>query len=180
MNDQLMLICDIYSIVPLAIYFAMFYFGICSGNINEALGFMVYFFINNEITSIIKRLPYPESLWEITRRPEGSFNTDYLSRNGPSKKDAPGFPSGHMTSIAAFAMYMVLRKKGDMDWDNFIRENMFFFLANILSVLMMGFARWYKNCHNMTQIIAGTIYGSVTAYFYFNYIGKYLIVGESN
>ena len=176
MNDQLMLICDIYSIVPLAIYFGMFYFGIYSGNINESLGFMVYFYINNEITSIIKKLPYPKSLWDVTRRPEGSFNTDYLSRNGPSKKDAPGFPSGHMTSMAAFAMYMILRKKGDMDWENFIRENMFFFLANILSVLLMGFARWYKNCHNMTQIIGGTIYGSVTAYLYFNYIGKYLIV----
>ena len=103
MNEQILLVCDIYSVVPLAIYFAMFYMGIYTGNVNEALGFCLFFYVNNEITSIIKKLPYPESLWDVTRRPEGSFNTDYLSRNGPSKKDAPGFPSGHMTSMAAFA-----------------------------------------------------------------------------
>ena len=175
MNEHILLACDIYSVVPLGIYFAMLYFGFYTDNINEALGFCLFFFINNEITSFIKKLPYPESLWEVTRRPEGSFNTDYLSRNGLSKKDAPGFPSGHMTSMAAFAMYMILRKKGDQDWDIFVKENSFFVGINVLSVLLMAFARWYKKCHNLTQIIGGTVYGSVTAYIYFNYIGKYLI-----
>lgn len=175
MNELILLACDIFSIVPLAIYFGMLYLGIYSGNFNETLSFCLFFFVNNEITSIIKKLPYPESLWNVTRRPEGSFNTDYLSRNGPSKKDAPGFPSGHMTSMAAFAMYMILRKKGEMEWGIFIQENTLFFGLNVLSVLLMGFARWYKKCHNMPQIIAGTIYGSVTAYLYFSYIGKYLI-----
>ena len=179
MNEQILLVCDIYSVVPLAIYFAMFYMGIYTGNVNEALGFCLFFYVNNEITSIIKKLPYPESLWDVTRRPDGSFNTDYLSRNGPSKKDAPGFPSGHMTSMAAFAMYMILRKKGEQDWDEFIRENTVFFWLNVGSVLLMAFARWYKKCHNITQILAGTIYGSVTAYIYFNCIGKYLIMQES-
>ena len=86
MNEQILLACDIYSVVPLGIYFAMLYFGFYTDNINEALGFCLFFFVNNEITSIIKKLPYPESLWKVTRRPEGSFNTDYLSRNGLSKK----------------------------------------------------------------------------------------------
>ena len=114
-----------------------------------------------------------------SRRPKGAYNTDYLSRNGKVSEDTPGFPSGHMTSMAAFAMYMILRKKGEQDWDEFIRENTVFFWLNVGSVLLMAFARWYKKCHNITQILAGTIYGSVTAYIYFNCIGKYLIMQES-
>ena len=175
MNDNILLVCDIYSIIPLCIYFVMIYLGAYTNNINEALGFIIFYFINNEIVSIIKKLPYPKLLWDITRRPEGAFNTDYLSRNGSANKDAPGFPSGHMTSITAFCLYMVLRKKGELGWEEFIIGNPIFLGINILSIMAMGFARWYKSCHNMLQIVCGIIFGAITSYIYYELIGKSLI-----
>ena len=47
--------------------------------------------------------------------------------------------------------------------------------GNILLIILMGFARWYKKCHNIVQIIAGIIYGGITTYLYYEYVGKYLI-----
>jgi membrane-associated phospholipid phosphatase len=176
MNENILLACDLYSIIPIAIYFAVFYMGVYTSNFKESVSFIIFFYVNNYITGIIKKLPYPESLWNVTRRPEGAFNTDYFSRNGPAKKDANGFPSGHMTSVAGFCTYMILRKMGNQDFKEFVRENPGFFWANILLVLLMGFARWYKKCHNLTQIIGGIIYGGVTGYLYYTYIGKELIV----
>ena len=114
-------------------------------------------------------------MWDITRRPEGAFNTDYFSRNGPSKKDAPGFPSGHMTGITTFVLYMLLRKKGEMEWYNFIENNLSLFIFSVGIVCMMGFARWYKKCHNFFQILGGIFYGSFTTYIYYELIGKHLI-----
>ena len=62
----------------------MFYLGVYFGNYEEGISFMIFFFLNNTVTEIIKRLLAKESLWEVTRRPEGAFNTDYFSRNGPA------------------------------------------------------------------------------------------------
>lgn len=175
MKDFLMLLCDYYSIIPIAIYLGMFYLAVYTGNYEEGISFMIFFFFNNAVTEIIKRLPWPESLWEVTRRPEGAFNTDYFSRNGPAKKDAPGFPSGHMTSMAGFCVYMILRKMGERSLEEFISEEPLFFWMNIFFIFLMGFARWYKKCHNLPQIIGGIVYGSITGYLYYTYVAKYLI-----
>ena len=71
---------------------------------------------NSNMLSKIKRLPYPKSLYQITRRPEGSSNCDYLSRNGPQDSDAPGFPSGHMTTIGFFAAYQILSQENPTNY----------------------------------------------------------------
>tara|TARA_B100000768_G_scaffold147538_1_gene141112 strand:+ start:921 stop:1448 length:528 start_codon:yes stop_codon:yes gene_type:complete len=175
MNSNILLMCDYYSMVPILIYFSGFYAGIYLEKIYEVILFICFILINDYITKIIKGLPYPEFLWSITRRPEGAFNTDYFSRNGKALKNAPGFPSGHMTSITSFCIYMILRKKGNTLWLDFIKKNYMFILFNLLLICLMGFARWYKKCHNLFQIIGGIIYGSITSYLYFEYIGKYFI-----
>ena len=81
---------------------------------------------------------------EYHQRPEGAFNTDYFSRNGPAKKDAQVF-HGHMTGITTFVLYMILRKKGDMNWLNFIKDNVNLFILSVGIVVMMGFADGIKN-----------------------------------
>ena len=175
MNQFILTVCDFYSIIPVAIYFGFFYMGLYLNNPKEAFSFLLFFYLNDNITKVIKSLPYPKPLWEITRRPDGAFNTDYLSRHGPSKKDAPGFPSGHMTSITSFCIYMILRKMDGRTLKEFVKEEPLYFYINILLIILMGFARWYKKCHNIVQIIAGIIYGGITTYLYYEYVGKYLI-----
>ena len=76
MNDFILLLCDYYSLIPIAIYLGMFYLGVYTGNYEEGISFMIFFFLNNTVTEIIKKLPWPESLWEVTRRPEG-FSKKY-------------------------------------------------------------------------------------------------------
>ena len=166
MTDYVLLACDFYSMVPVLVYFIGIYIGFYADILPEALGFTIFSFLADQSTKFIKAIPYPDFMWDIT---------DYFSRNGPAPKDAPGFPSGHMTGITLFCVYMILRKKGDIPWDDFFKNNKGFVLFNILVVLGMGFARWYKTCHNLFQIIGGILYGSLISYLYYEYIGKYLI-----
>ena len=175
MVDPVLLWCDYYSMVPILVYFIGLYVGVYTNSIPEAFSFVLFTFLNDQSTKMIKALPYPKCMWEITRRPEGAYNTDYFSRNGPAPKDSPGFPSGHMTGITLFCVYMILRKKGNIPWDEFLKNNQGFVLFNILVVLAMGFSRWYKTCHNLFQIVGGIFYGSLISYLYYEYIGKYLI-----
>ena len=152
MVDRILLWCDYFSMVPILVYFSGIYAGMYFNVLPEALSFTIFSFLNDQSTKLLKSIPYPDFMWDITRRPEGAFNTDYFSRNGPSKKDAPGFPSGHMTGITTFVLYMLLRKKGEMEWYNFIENNLSLFIFSVGIVCMMGFARWYKKCHNFFQI----------------------------
>ena len=151
-NDKnILYIADVISIGPLAILLVLFYTSINNFRLKEFILAIILIFLNCVVT-FIKKLPYPESLYKITRRPEKSFNCDYLSRNGKQSKDAPGFPSGHMTSVAFFAVYQIM--------------NGYSIHANVLIVLLTGWARWYKNNHNILQIVVGTIFGSILSYFY--------------
>jgi membrane-associated phospholipid phosphatase len=150
-DKYILYIADVISIGPLAILLVLFYISINNFRLQEFILAIILIFLNYVVT-FIKNLPYPESLYKITRRPEKSFNCDYLSRNGKQSKDAPGFPSGHMTSVAFFAVYQIM--------------NGYSIHANVLIVLLTGWARWYKNNHNSVQIIVGTIFGSILSYFY--------------
>ena len=81
-------------IITLGSYLSLFFRNILGFYFNivpEALSF-VFYFLNDQSTKLIKHF-LTQNLWDITRRPEGAYNTDYFSRNGPAKKDAPGFPS---------------------------------------------------------------------------------------
>lgn len=151
---------DLYSTTPLGIYFTLTYLSIINTRIDE-FKFCLYLILSNYIVSKIKRLPYPKSLYQITRRPIGSSNCDYLSRNGPQSPDAPGFPSGHMTTIAFFSTYQILQNT---------QPSLYFKGTHISLVLIMGWARYYKKCHNMLQISVGTLFGICCGYFYKYYI----------
>ena len=106
-------------------------------------------------TDIIKRLPYPKFLWEITRRPEGAKNTDFLSKNGLAREDAPGFPSGHM-SATVYTLGIC---------SYFFVNNTIGHFLNLILIILMAWSRWYKGVHNLFQIMGGIGYGSICAYF---------------
>jgi membrane-associated phospholipid phosphatase len=147
-------IADLISAIPLTFYFIPIYEYVRTRAIDQLLFFLGILFITVS-TDLIKRIPYSKSsaFYHITRRPEGAENCDYLSKMGPARPDAPGFPSGHMATTAFFGTYMYL----------LYPDNHPFTLFNILLVLGMGWARYFKKCHNMAQIVAGTIYGGLGA-----------------
>ena len=160
---MLLYLADLYSTVPLAIYFSLFYTSVTNLRLDEIkLG--LYLTIANYLVWSIKRFPYPKNLYQITRRPKDSTNCDYLSRNGKQSLDAPGFPSGHMTTISFFCVYQLLSSYYGKS------INLSFTLFHIIIVGLMGWARYYKRNHNIIQIVIGTIFGSLSGYIYYKYL----------
>ena len=144
-------ILDYISVIPLFFISSTIHKIILYQDKNEFL-FLLWLLTTGLSVEILKKINYPESLYEITRRPAGTYNTDFLSRNGIQNKNSAGFPSGHMaiTSLYCFNKISKLKKS----------KKMFYIKYYYLSIIfLMGISRYYKKCHNLTQIIFGTIFG---------------------
>lgn len=84
-------------------------------------------------------------------RPSGASGCDAFCLKGPVG-GAPGFPSGHMTFSSMFVMALWLRYHNPLTlW------------IGIPWLLAMGWSRWAKRCHNIEQIVAGTLTGAISA-----------------
>ena len=69
-----------------------------------------------------------------------------------------------MLSITLFASFMIFSKwklSGEGNITNFITKNFMFVIVNLGLIVLTAFARYYKKCHNILQIIAGTIIGLI-------------------
>lgn len=147
---------DIISSIPLTFYFTLVYLSIINEYPNNRIYLILFggLMFTTLTTDMIKRLPYPNFLWNITRRPDGAKNTDFLSKNGPAREDAPGFPSGHMSAtvftLLICSYYFVKTPAGH--------------ITNLTIIFLMAWSRWYKGVHNIFQIIGGIGYGSLCAY----------------
>lgn len=90
----------------------------------------------------------------IFGRPLGACDCDILCRNGDQTRK-PGFPSGHMTvtSVVIFTLIGL--------YPSYVCT-----MVGLCTILVMGWARYVKRCHNMMQILAGTFYGFFVATFF--------------
>lgn len=153
---------DYVSAIPIAIYIALLYQCILSENINYFLLFFEMLYVDRIIVPFIKNQDYPNYVRYITDRPQNAQRCDYLSRETTMRSRA-GFPSGHMTVTAMFAVYQIC--------DKFIKNNQLHYdihlFIHMMLIVTMGFARYYKKCHNIIQIIAGTILGTFMGYLAF-------------
>lgn len=107
-------------------------------------------------------IPYPKWSYKYTMRPEGARDCDYLSCGGVVKHDSPGMPSGHMTTTGYFVIYNILY---------IIKHNYnkSLIVANIILLIIMGWARITKKCHNLIQVVCGTILGSLIGWLFFKF-----------
>lgn len=162
LSNYILLLADIISLFPLVICLSLLYnFLVRPGeNILDLILFIVII-VSDFFVKYLKRLDYPTEWYEITRRPDGASNCDYLSRKGKCKPGTPGMPSGHMTSISIFAVFMILLRINYGDTMGFNITSLMFLLVNLGLIVLTAFARYYKKCHNGYQIIAGTILGSI-------------------
>lgn len=84
-------------------------------------------------------------------RPTGAIGCDAFCR-GPAVGGKPGFPSGHMATTTAFATSMA-----------FLFPTPLVIGSCVALVAAMGWSRYAKKCHTLTQIIGGTLYGFAIA-----------------
>ena len=78
------------------------------------------------LVELIKRIEYPRELHRLTNRPEGCFNTDFLSRNGKQPKNTPGFPSGHMAITTLFCYKKISELKKSIFMEKFIIVQLYY------------------------------------------------------
>ena len=91
----------------------------------------------------------------IFKRPDGAIDCNVFNCGGISSNES-GFPSGHMTSVSLYMNAILLKSNKELTIKNV-------FLYNIPCILM-GIARYNKNCHNVIQIIFGYLLGFSFAY----------------
>ena len=89
----------------------------------------------------------------IFKRPNGAMNCSLFNTGGLVDHKS-GFPSGHVTSISFLMNILWLRSKKN-DWKNI-------FLYNF-PIVLMGYARIMKGCHNLIQVLAGYLLGYIVA-----------------
>jgi membrane-associated phospholipid phosphatase len=139
---------------------------------NNILFHMLYYFLGLMVSlftpEIIKRFTkviHPNGLYWY--RPKGAKGCDFQSLKGFARPFTPGFPSGHMTLtsyVMVFNILMTLQKK--VKYSNVI------ILFNLLFIIAMAWARYYKNCHNLFQIIGGILLGGFIARITLNFVEK--------
>ena len=170
-NSTLLLSADYISVLPIAFSFVCLLESVEKENYLENGLFLYWMYFSNGLTYLLKQMPYPESWHHWTFRPVGASNTDMLSRNGLKPWGTPGFPSGHMTSAALFSSYRIMRlwrEDGKKPVKQFIKDNLSHILFYVGIVLATAWARWYKSCHNIPQIIGGFVVGLVQAVIFYN------------
>lgn len=85
-------------------------------------------------------------------RPAAASACDLLCRGG-SVGGVPGFPSGHVATVATVV---------SAAW--FHWGDLRILWIGIPWLLAMAWSRWAKSCHNWQQIVAGTVVGGVAGW----------------
>jgi len=95
----------------------------------------------------------------IFKRPDGAMNCSLFNTGGLVDHKS-GFPSGHVTSIS-FLMNMLWLRSTKNNWTSIFMYN--------FPIVLMGYARIMKGCHNLIQVIAGYVLGYVVAKLLYTY-----------
>ena len=124
--------------------------------------FLIAYFVSLISAEILKRIFYKR--FKGTERPQGARGCDFFSI-GPDVSGRRGFPSGHMSVTSACCVLIILflafKSESIGIRSNKIRLGLI--LVNIILIILMGWARHYKKCHNLLQIGGGTILGTIIA-----------------
>jgi membrane-associated phospholipid phosphatase len=118
-------------------------------------------FIVERSTSFIKSMIKSGPAWLY--RPEGATRCSMLNRG--HKPGLAAFPSGHMSTCVFIVIALLLANR--------IKNKSVWLLAFIY-MAAMGWSRYYKKCHYVSQIMAGFIYGTVFAvlFYYYGFLAK--------
>lgn len=113
--------------------------------------FLLGIIITDLYTKIIKK---HFNSHKILQRPDNAFNSDIFCRNG-DQSGKPGMPSGHVAMTTFFFTFIYFINKN-------ARHELFIGFG-VFYILLMGAARYNKNCHNISQVTVGAFIGMVNA-----------------
>jgi membrane-associated phospholipid phosphatase len=116
-------------------------------------------------SEIIKKCVTPVGILKnFWYRPKGAKGCDYLSIKGFAPDFTPGCPSGHMSTTSYFVIYniLLLYKYWPTSFNRIT-----IVILNLVFLGLMGWARMYKKCHTLTQVIGGTIFGGIIATIFY-------------
>jgi len=117
-------------------------------------------------------IPYPKKWHNITMRPNGACDCDYLSSKGLVINKC-GMPSGHMGTTSFFAVSNIIffikniKNNGNKQNNSSVLFYTLLICLNIGLIITMGWARIVKLCHNLPQVILGTFYGTIISYLFY-------------
>ena len=127
-------------------------------NFNNNLKYYFGLLLSPTLAQFLKYIiPYPKWMHNYTMRPDGAYDCNYFSNNGIRPSNSPAMPSGHMTTTSYFVVYNILK----------YRKSIPIIISNLVLLIAMGWARIYKLCHNVIQVIFGTLLGSTIALIIF-------------
>ena len=164
---------NIVSVIPLFFIsipcVKLFYNILFSMSIRNLLLYTSGIIITTTSIQMFKQLPYPSYLHKYTMRPKGATGCDYLSSKGLCRDNTPGMPSGHMGTTAFFIIYnyLYITQHYPAHYLHYKlpRSTLFTLFTGLL--IIMGWARNKKKCHNIWQIIIGSIYGGFMGYVFY-------------
>tara|TARA_Y100000389_G_scaffold196521_1_gene229575 strand:+ start:702 stop:1229 length:528 start_codon:yes stop_codon:yes gene_type:complete len=164
---NLITVADYVSVFPLCLYYVISYIIIIDINkIKTRIQYPVLLLgllFSSQLVKFIKSMNFKG---DFIYRPKGAQYCDYLSKNKISKMK--GFPSGHMSSISLFATFMILlRYKKYRNIKEYIKKEYMYIIVNLLLVIITAWARYYKKCHTILQIVCGTILGILLGCIFF-------------
>jgi membrane-associated phospholipid phosphatase len=105
----------------------------------------------------IKHAVVKWSSHKVFLRPAGACDCTLLLAGG-NVGGNPGFPSGHMASTVFVCVSLVLCSPLSSRAKNVL------LLLSAVYIILMGYSRYAKACHNMTQICVGVVLGLVWAF----------------
>lgn len=105
------------------------------------------------LKKLTNSLPKHYLLYRITRRPESGIYCGISCIENKTKKDDPGFPSGHMSFITFFSFCL----------PNTTLMN----ITKLLLITITAFNRIITKCHTYIQVLGG---------FFFGYIMNQLLI----
>ena len=125
------------------------------------------------IKAITRNTPFPG----IFKRPDGAKDCNLFNTGGVCDRES-GFPSGHVTLIAYFCFYIYFQynkelkeylfgddTKREYKSTQYSSQDLYLLILCFIPTIMMGYAIYMKNCHNMIQVTAGAITGFAISRF---------------
>ena len=110
------------------------------------------------IVKLTRKLPV---VHPVQLRPSGAKNCSILNRGG-SYEGRIGMPSGHVLLTSYVLVSLFLLSKPD--------EEPYFAVAATVGIIFMSMSRVIRTCHNVPQVIAGAMMGSIFAFVSVKYI----------
>lgn len=154
LENGISLLAILYSAIPLGIF--LFH---PSHNFQHTLWFLAVLSASS-VASLIKLATQWLGLPYWCERPRGARDCDMWNSNGP-QTGAPGFPSGHVATAAAFwtgAILLTPTRYATLVW-----------IGATVGIVAMAWARMEKRCHTLLQTIGGSLLGAVLSYSVLQY-----------